>query len=145
MTETNLKRLLNEACELLLIFEESNTATLEDKKRISAIFDELKYSDRIDDELKLTTEVEFVVPLSCLNLQGIRVAADEFTSRMKGTTPSFIPHVIRHEDIPDINNGHKYEWVQIGDSKYGRNMLCNKTGIVRSQTMGEFYGNSIVD
>jgi hypothetical protein len=49
-----LQRLLNEACELLIIFEDGNIASDEDKLRISAIFDEIKYADDIDDELALT-------------------------------------------------------------------------------------------
>lgn len=54
MTTENLERLLNEACQLLIIFENSNTCTEQDKNRISAIFNELKYADDIDDELALT-------------------------------------------------------------------------------------------
>jgi hypothetical protein len=49
-----VQRLLNEACELLIIFEDGNIASDEDKLRISAIFDEIKYADDIDDELALT-------------------------------------------------------------------------------------------
>jgi hypothetical protein len=49
-----LQRLLNEACELLIILEDGNIASDEDKLRISAIFDEIKYADDIDDELALT-------------------------------------------------------------------------------------------
>lgn len=51
MKEETLKRLLNEACELLIIFENSNSATDEDKIRIAAIFDEMKYNDEIDSEM----------------------------------------------------------------------------------------------
>lgn len=49
------------------------------------------------------------------------------------------------EDITDIDNPDKHEWYQIGTSKFGRSMFCHKTGIRRSQTMGEFYQNSTVD
>lgn len=49
------------------------------------------------------------------------------------------------KDIPDINNTKKYNWVQVGDTKYGRSMYCTKTNIKRTQTMGEFYGTGIVD
>lgn len=52
---------------------------------------------------------------------------------------------IKWEDIPDINNAEKYDWHQVGDSKYGRFMYCPKTKIKRTQTMGEFYGTGIVD
>ena len=54
MKTEQLQRLLNEACELLIIFEDGNIASDEDKIRISAIFDEIKYADDIDDELALT-------------------------------------------------------------------------------------------
>ncbi len=54
MTTENLERLLNQACELLIIFEDSSSATQEDKNKISAIFNEIKYADDIDDELALT-------------------------------------------------------------------------------------------
>ena len=54
MTKETLERLLNEACELLIIFEDGNVANDEDKVRIEAIFNEIKYADDIDDELALT-------------------------------------------------------------------------------------------
>lgn len=57
MTKEDTERLLNEACELLIIFEDGNVANDEDKKRIKAIFDEIKYSDDIDDEIKLSSEI----------------------------------------------------------------------------------------
>tara|TARA_R110000803_G_C11769973_1_gene295136 strand:- start:46 stop:273 length:228 start_codon:yes stop_codon:yes gene_type:complete len=51
----------------------------------------------------------------------------------------------RYQDIPDINDVKKYNWVQVGEDKYGRNMYCTNTKIKRSQTMGEFYQGGIVD
>ena len=51
----------------------------------------------------------------------------------------------RYQDIPDINHTKKYNWVQVGEGKYGRDMYCNNTKIKRSQTMGEFYQGGIVD
>lgn len=54
MEKNQLEKLLNEACELLIIFEDGNIANEEDRKRISAIFNEIKYADEIDDELALT-------------------------------------------------------------------------------------------
>lgn len=53
MSKETLERLLIEACELLIIFEDGNTVTPEDKIRINAIFDEIKYSDEIDEEMNL--------------------------------------------------------------------------------------------
>ena len=53
--------------------------------------------------------------------------------------------IVRYEDIPDIDDTEKYNWVQVGTDKYGRSMYCTKTKIRRSQTMGEFYQGGIVD
>jgi hypothetical protein len=50
-----------------------------------------------------------------------------------------------YQDIPDINNAKKHNWVQVGTDKYGRSMYCTKTKIRRTQTMGEFYQGGIVD
>lgn len=49
------------------------------------------------------------------------------------------------EDITDVDNPDKYEWYEIGNSKYGRYMYCPKTNTKRTQTIGEFYQNSTVD
>ena len=49
------------------------------------------------------------------------------------------------EDIPDIDDKEKYNWIMMGKDKYGRSMYCTKTGIRRSTTMGEFYEGGIVD
>jgi hypothetical protein len=56
MTKETLERLLNEACELLIIFEDSDYSTPEDKLKISAIFDEIKYADKIDSEMNLSAD-----------------------------------------------------------------------------------------
>jgi len=58
MNKETLERLLNEACELLIIFEDSDFATTEDRIRISAIFDEIKYADKIDSEMNLSADNE---------------------------------------------------------------------------------------
>jgi hypothetical protein len=57
-TSETLKRLLNSACELLIIFEDSGHATQEDKDKISVIFNEIKYSERIDDEIRMSADDE---------------------------------------------------------------------------------------
>lgn len=56
MTKETLERLLNEACELLIIFEDGNVANDEDKERISAIFNEIKYADKVDSEMNLSAD-----------------------------------------------------------------------------------------
>lgn len=58
MTKETLERLLNEACELLIIFEDGNIVNENDKKRIESLFNEIKYSDEIDDEMKLSADDE---------------------------------------------------------------------------------------
>jgi hypothetical protein len=58
MKKETLERLLNNACELLIIFEDSGSATQEDKDKIDAIFNEIKYSERIDDEIRMSADDE---------------------------------------------------------------------------------------
>lgn len=66
---------------------------------------------------------------------------------MKGKLTDEIKKIplTKYEDIPDIDDIEKYNWVQVGTDKYGRSMYCTKTKIRRSQTMGEFYQGGIVD
>jgi hypothetical protein len=85
--------------------------------------------------------------LACIASNGARVNAEDFTYRKRipmteeiKKTPS-----VDYKSISDIDDGSKYEWVQVGEDKYGRSMYCIKTGIRRSQTMGEFYGGGSVD
>jgi hypothetical protein len=54
MKKETLERLLNEACELLIIFEDGSAVNKTDKARINAIFNEIKFADDIDNELSLT-------------------------------------------------------------------------------------------
>lgn len=55
---------------------------------------------------------------------------------------------MRYEDILDINDP-KYQWETVvredNDAKYGRWVISKPFKIIRTQTMGEFYGNSPVD
>ena len=102
--------------------------------------------------------------LSSVRFRGRRTETDDFGScadldiarygyilKKNGIGPGATGprKVVKYEDIPDRDNGEKYEWYQwtspTGDSKYGRLMVDIKNEIVRSQTMGEFYGNSTVD
>ena len=77
---------------------------------------------------------------------------------------------VRHETVTDIDDPTKHLWVELntvylieqpaygegsvkigtkhfrwGDSKFGRIMVCLKTGMTRTQTMGEFYQSATVD
>jgi len=54
MKKETLERLLNEACELLIIFEDGSAVNKTDKARINAIFNEINFADDIDNELSLT-------------------------------------------------------------------------------------------
>jgi hypothetical protein len=53
--------------------------------------------------------------------------------------------IVDSKDLKDIDDPSIYNWYQIGNSKYGRFMYCPITNTKRTQTMGEFYGNGIVD
>lgn len=58
MTKETLERLLNEACELLIVFEDGNIANDDDKRRISALFNEIKYAEEIDSEMNISADEE---------------------------------------------------------------------------------------
>jgi hypothetical protein len=58
MKKETLERLLNEACELLIIFEDGNIANDNDKERINAIFNEIKYAEKIDSEMCISGDDE---------------------------------------------------------------------------------------
>jgi len=78
------------------------------------------------------------------------VPASAFVYRKKITDQAMVAEInklpyVDEKTISDIDDGSKYEWVQVGTDKYGRCMYCLKTGIRRGQTMGEFYGGGIVD
>ena len=88
--------------------------------------------------------------LACISSGGKRVPASAFVYRKKITDSEAVAEIrklplVKADTIKDIDDGSKYEWVQVGQEKYGRCMYCLKTGIRRGQTMGEFYGGGIVD
>ncbi len=51
MTNEQLNRLLNTACEIIIQLE--HNADDEQQRRIDAMFNEIKYADNIDDQMKL--------------------------------------------------------------------------------------------
>ena len=85
--------------------------------------------------------------LACIASNGARVKAEAFEYRKKVPMTEEIKNLpcVDYKTISDIDDGSKYEWVQVGEDKYGRSMYCLKTGIKRSQTMGEFYGGGSVN
>lgn len=48
-------------------------------------------------------------------------------------------------ELPDKDDGNKYDWVVVGEGRYNRLMYCLKTKQFRYKTMGEFYENTVVD
>ena len=57
MKQEVLERLLSESCDLLVAFKNEEKPSPEDKLRIQAIFDEIKYSDKIDEEVNFLLRV----------------------------------------------------------------------------------------
>lgn len=58
MNKETLKKLLHEACEILIIYEDSGNAPQEILERIDALFNEIKYSDYLDSEIKADQEAQ---------------------------------------------------------------------------------------
>ena len=58
MEKDQLERLLNEACELLTIYEDSGYASEDDLKRIDSIFTEINYSDVMDNKTSADEEAQ---------------------------------------------------------------------------------------
>lgn len=93
---------------------------------------------------------------SCIAYDGSLCKSGDFISRKNYKNSTWDPtkteleriknlNSVDYKTIDDIDNYEVYEWYQIGEDKYGRSMYCPKTEIKRTQTMGEFYGNSTVD
>ena len=61
MNKETLERLLNRACEILIIYENSGNASIEVLESIASIFDEIKYSDDeyVDSEIKADQEEKY--------------------------------------------------------------------------------------
>ena len=58
MTKEQLERLLNEACELLIELEHA-VVDEDQKKRIDALFNEIKYSNDLDADMEAQDWDEF--------------------------------------------------------------------------------------
>ena len=71
--------------------------------------------------------------------------AEDFKDRVQHDKTSEMDKApIVDKDKIDLNDS-KYNWIQVGHTKYGRYMYCTNTHVRRNQTMGEFYGSGIVD
>ena len=86
--------------------------------------------------LKLTASLENLYELKDL------VSKEEYEEILKTRNQT---KIVSHDSLTDGDNGEKYDWVSIGDTKYGRTMYCLKTKIFRGHTLGEFYENTTVD
>jgi hypothetical protein len=93
---------------------------------------------------------------ACIAYDGSLCKSDHFISRKNYKNSSWNPteteldrlknlNYVDNKSIENIDDPEIYEWYQVGEDKYGRFMYCPKTEIKRTQTMGEFYGNSTVD
>jgi hypothetical protein len=92
-------------------------------------------------------KIRMVKPKASISSSGEEVSVQAFVSRKKipySEPISRLP-ITKWEDVEDIDNGEKYNWIMVGLDKYDRTMYCTKTKIRRSTTMGEFYGTSPVD
>jgi len=58
MKKEQLKNLLNEACELLIIFEDSGYASEDVLKRIDSLFNEIVRSEKIDSKMSADEEAQ---------------------------------------------------------------------------------------
>ena len=76
----------------------------------------------------------------------MKIKAQDFVDRPKHKLTDKINN-LPEQDYKTFKNldDPKYDWIQVGNTKYGRSMYCRNTNIKRSQTMGEFYGGGIVD
>lgn len=73
------------------------------------------------------------------------VSEEEHNKILKKLAIAYEEKSILNEVIAEINNPKLYDWVMIGNDKYGRKMYCLKTGKFRHLTMGEFYEDNIID
>lgn len=101
-------------------------------------------------------ELEHITSGACIKWDGTICKSGEFTSRMHFKDSKYKPSThelneiekvgsLDYSRLDDIENPNIYEWYVVGYDKYGRSMYCPKTGLKRTQTMGEFYGNATVD
>jgi hypothetical protein len=56
MTENQLNRLLDKACEIITTLEGYADESLQ--KEITTFFDEVTYSDKVEDEMKMSADEE---------------------------------------------------------------------------------------
>jgi hypothetical protein len=73
------------------------------------------------------------------------VSPEEYNSVLQKRKEAFKFGNVLPAELPDKDDGNKYDWVVVGDGKYDKIMYCLKTKQFRHETMGEFYENLVVD
>ena len=73
------------------------------------------------------------------------VSPEEYNSVLQKRKEAFKFGNILPAELPDKDDGNKYDWVVVGEGKYDKIMYCLKTKQFRHETMGEFYENTTVD
>ena len=73
------------------------------------------------------------------------VSPEEYNSVLQKRKETFKFGNVLPAELPDKDDGNKYDWVVVGEGKYDKTMYCLKTKQFRHETMGEFYENTTVD
>ena len=73
------------------------------------------------------------------------VSSEEYNSILQKGKEALKSGDVLPKELPDRDDGNKYDWVVVGEGKYDRIMYCLKTKQFRRETMGEFYENAVVD
>ena len=73
------------------------------------------------------------------------VSSEEYNFVLQKRKEAFKYGDVLPTELPDKNDGNKYDWVVVGEGKYDRIMYCLKTKQFRYETIGEFYENAVVD
>lgn len=73
------------------------------------------------------------------------VSSEEYNSVLQKREEALKSGDVLPAELPDKDDGNKYDWAVVGEGKYDRIMYCLKTEQFRYETMGEFYENAVVD
>lgn len=73
------------------------------------------------------------------------VSSEEYNSVLQKRKEALKFGEVLPEELPDKDDGNKYDWVVVDEGKYNKIMYCLKTKQFRYETMGEFYENLVVD
>ena len=73
------------------------------------------------------------------------VSSEEYNSVLQKEKEAVKSGKVLPAELPDKDDGNKYDWVVEDEGKYNKIMYCLKTKQFRHETMGEFYENAVVD